>query len=72
MTRLLRIFSYLREYRSRSKALQLKLMKVRGYKKFVSVLAEIKVGKMTTVRHQIANLQPKKFALCFFPLDNSL
>ena len=47
-------------------------MKVRGYKKFVSVLAEIKVGKMTTLRHQIANLQPKKFALCFFPLDNSL
>jgi hypothetical protein len=27
---------------------------------------------MTTLRHQIASLQPKKFSLCFFPLDNSL
>ena len=27
---------------------------------------------MTTLRHQIASLQPKKFALFFFPLDNSL
>jgi hypothetical protein len=27
---------------------------------------------MTTVRHQIAKLQPKRFALCFFPLDDSL
>ena len=24
------------------------------------------------LRHQIASLQPKKFELCFFPLDNSL
>jgi hypothetical protein len=27
---------------------------------------------MTTSRHQIASLQPNKFALCFFPLGNSL
>ena len=27
---------------------------------------------MTTLRQQIASLQPKKFALFFFPLDNSL
>ena len=27
---------------------------------------------MVTLRHQIASLQPKKFALCFFPIDNSL
>ena len=27
---------------------------------------------MTTLKQQIASLQPKKFALFFFPLDNSL
>ena len=27
---------------------------------------------MTTLRHQIGSLQPKRFALCFFPIDNSL
>ena len=26
--------------------------------------------KMTTWRHQIASLQPKMFALFFFPIDN--
>ena len=27
---------------------------------------------MATLRHQIASLQPKRFTLCFFPIDNSL